>query len=296
MKLAILTTLTAVTTLVPTIAAWGSLGHETVAYVASNFVAAETKHLFQKLLHNETSSYLAGVATWADSFRYTAAGRFSAPFHFIDAEDNPPTSCGVTYSRDCGEKGCVVGAIQNYTSQLLDTTLPAGIQNMAAKFIIHFVGDIHQPLHDEALDIGGNTVLVTFGGVKTNLHHVWDTNMPEKLMGGYSLAYAEKWAEALTTAITTGIYKPVAASWLDSIDLADPVMTSLAWAEEANAFVCTTVLPNGVDAVADQELDGDYYTAAVPVIQLQVARAGYRLARWLDLIAQAVAAKKKPEL
>lgn len=107
----------------PTSYAWGSLGHETVAYIASNFVAADTKSYFQAILHNQTSSYLAGVATWADSFRYTAAGRFSAPFHFIDAEDNPPSSCGVKYSRDCPEQGCVVGAIQNYVRRVLSESV-----------------------------------------------------------------------------------------------------------------------------------------------------------------------------
>lgn len=100
--------------------------------------------------------------------------------------------------------------------------------------------------------------------------------MTEKLIGGYSLAYAEEWAETLTTAIKSGIYKDLAATWLEGVDLADPITTSLAWAEEANAFVCTTVLPDGVDAIDGQELGGDYYQAAVPVIQIQVARAGYR--------------------
>ena len=95
--------------------AWGGLGHETVAYIATNFVAPSTKSFFQEILSNTTNDYLASVATWADSFRYTSAGRFSAPFHFIDAQDSPPGSCGVKYSRDCGVKGCV-GAIQNYVS------------------------------------------------------------------------------------------------------------------------------------------------------------------------------------
>ncbi len=52
----------------------------------------------------------------ADTYRYTAAGEFSAPYHYIDAEDNPPTTCGVVYSRDCGKTGCVVAAINNYVS------------------------------------------------------------------------------------------------------------------------------------------------------------------------------------
>ena len=105
-------------TLLHQVHSWGTLGHTSVAYIASNFVSPDTKIYFQALLKNNTDSYLANVATWADSFRYTAAGKFSAPFHFIDAIDNPPLSCGVKYARDCGEKGCVVAAIQNYVSLL----------------------------------------------------------------------------------------------------------------------------------------------------------------------------------
>jgi hypothetical protein len=98
----------------PSVHSWGGLGHETVAYIATNFVKQDTKVFFQGVLNNRTSDYLAGVATWADSFRYSHDGRFSAPLHFIDAEDDPPNSCSVKYSRDCGETGCVVAAIQNY--------------------------------------------------------------------------------------------------------------------------------------------------------------------------------------
>jgi hypothetical protein len=271
---------------VPNVHAWGALGHETVAYIATNFVDPATETYFQAILNNRTSSYLAGVAIWADSFRYTSAGRFSAPFHFIDAEDSPPSSCGVKYSRDCGKTGCVVGAIQNYTSQLLDTQLDSINRYIAAKFIIHFVGDIHQPLHDENVDRGGNGILVNFTGIPTNLHAIWDTNMPEKLVGGYALADAQGWANTLTAAIKTGAYKSQAASWLDGIDLSDPVTTSLAWAEESNAFVCTTVMPDGISSVQGKELSGDYYESCVPVIQLQIAKAGYRLAAWLNLIAK----------
>lgn len=100
--------------------------------------------------------------------------------------------------------------------------------------------------------------------------------MPEKLIGGYSMADAEQWAATLSTAITSGVYKYQAASWLEGIDLSDPLTTTLAWAEEANAFVCTTVMPDGVSALENQELSGDYYKSCVPVIQLQIAKAGYR--------------------
>jgi S1/P1 Nuclease len=105
--------------LLPSTHAWGGLGHETVAYVASSFLNSKAQIFFQTMLSDTSVDYLANVATWADSFRYTNAGKFSEPFHFIDSKDNPPLSCGVTYKRDCGSKGCVVGAIQNYVCILV---------------------------------------------------------------------------------------------------------------------------------------------------------------------------------
>lgn len=139
-----------------------------------------------------------------------------------------------------------------------------------------FIGDLHQPLHDENLDRGGNEIHVVFDGKPNNLHAVWDTAMPEKLIGGYALADAQKWSLSLTTAIKTGSYKAQAAGWLKGIDFKDPVATSLIWAKEANSYVCTTVMPKGVKALNGTELDGDYYKTAIPVIELQIARAGYR--------------------
>jgi len=112
--------------------------------------------------------------------------------------------------------------------------------------------------------------------VPTNLHAVWDTSIPEKLVGGYALADAQRWATNLSQAILNGTYKAHAASWLLGIDLSDPVSSSMIWAKESNTYVCSTVMPNGAAALNGTELDGDYYTTAVPVVQLQIARAGYR--------------------
>jgi hypothetical protein len=148
--------------------AWGSLGHITVAYIASNFVNDQTTAYFQELLRNDTAHYLAGVATWADSIRYTKWGRFSKNFHFIDAKDDPPTYCGVDFERDCKADGCVVSSLQNYTSQLLDAELWPWRRSQAAKFVIHFVGDIHQPLHAEDVARGGNGIHVNWEGHEFN--------------------------------------------------------------------------------------------------------------------------------
>ncbi|KAK3393190.1 phospholipase C/P1 nuclease domain-containing protein [Podospora didyma] len=271
----------------PPAIAWGGFGHIAVAYVATNFVSNETTAYFQRLLRNDTQDYLAGVATWADSLRYSKYFRFTSPFHYIDAKDDPPRYCGIEYERDCKEVGCVVSALANYTTRLLDADLHISERNIAAKFIIHFVGDIHQPLHTEDVARGGNSIPVTFDGRNFNLHHVWDTSIVEKLVGHVSrhpYAEAERWAGELTQEINSGKFKASSQSWLKDVDLADPKSTALAWAVEANAYVCTTVLPEGPQAIIGQELGSSYYEAAAPVVEAQVARAGYRLAAWLDLI------------
>ncbi|KAK3336844.1 phospholipase C/P1 nuclease domain-containing protein [Cercophora scortea] len=275
----------------PTAWAWGGFGHITVAYVASNFMSNETAHYFQGLFRNDTQDYLAGVATWADSIRYTQWGRFTAPFHYIDAHDDPPSSCEVDYERDCKKEGCIVSAIQNYTSRLLSPASSEQDRAIAAKFIVHFIGDIHQPLHDEDVAKGGNGIIVTFDHVRLNLHHVWDSSIAEKAVGGVRrqpYAEARRWADELTAKINDGKFNVSTASWLEGVDLADPVSSAMVWAREGNAFVCTTVMPQGPAAITGQELGADYFEKAVPVVEIQIAKAGYRLAAWLDLIASSI--------
>ncbi|KAL1851641.1 hypothetical protein Daus18300_012514 [Diaporthe australafricana] len=277
---------------VPEALAWGGFGHITIAYIASNFVQPQTTTYFQNLLRNDTTDYLANVATWADSIRYTKWGHYTGVFHFIDAKDQPPYNCSVDLDRDCKEEGCVVTAIQNYTSQILDPSVPTWLRAQAAKFVVHFVGDIHQPLHDEDVLRGGNGIHVLWEGRELNLHHVWDSSIAEKWVGGIRRKpyhEAQEWANELTSKIKDGDFKAQSKTWLDGVDFANPIKTALGWAREGNAYVCSHVLPEGPSAIVGQELGGDYYEKAAPVIELQVARAGFRLAAWLDLI---VAARK----
>jgi hypothetical protein len=117
MKFCTVLELSPVLLLVPSATAWGTLGHETVAALAETFVRPDTKFFFQSLLNDTEVGYLARVATWADTYRYTSAGRFTKPFHFIDAKDNPPQECGVKFDRDCSDEGCIVRAIANYVCE-----------------------------------------------------------------------------------------------------------------------------------------------------------------------------------
>ncbi|KAF2404751.1 S1/P1 nuclease [Trichodelitschia bisporula] len=269
----------------PTALAWGALGHSTVALIAQALIKPETQTWAQGVLANKNSTYLADVANWADSYRSTSAGAFSSPYHYIDAEDSPPHNCSVDFERDCGPGGCVVAAIANYTTRVQDSTLPSIERDHALRFVVHFVGDIHQPLHCEALEKGGNGIKVTFNGSSTNLHHVWDSNIAEKLIGGFNTTYAAKWMAQLVPALQTGVYAAQTKGWTKGLSVGKAKEAALLWAGEANGEVCTAVMPQGVDAVETGDLAGKYYTGTAPVVQEQIAKAGYRLAAWLDLIA-----------
>jgi hypothetical protein len=248
----------------------------------------------QGVLGDTSTSYLANIASWADQYRSTTAGKWSAPLHFIDAEDNPPTTCDVNYSRDCGSSGCSVSAMANYTQRVADGRLSAANTAEALKFLVHFVGDITQPLHDEAYEVGGNDIKVTFDGYSgDNLHADWDTYMPEKLIGGSTLADAQSWANTLVSDITSGTYKSQAASWIAGDNINDVVTTATRWASDANAFVCSVVMPNGAAALQKGDLYPTYYNSVIGTIELQIAKGGYRLANWLNMVYSANIAKKK---
>lgn len=266
--------------------AWGSLGHSTVALIAQSFLSPQTVNYTQSLLNDTSPTFLANIASWADSYRKEPGGEFSGVLHYIDALDSPPTSCDVDFDRDCPEEGCIVSAIANYTSRVQS---PANVslveRQKALKWIVHFLGDIHQPLHVENLAVGGNLINVTFAGATANLHRIWDSDMPEKLVGGYAMADAVDWAADLLAELKPGgKFGNATAAWLAGTDVSDPIASSMVWARDANARVCDAVVPEGQEGVEGKELQGEYYDAAVPVIQEQITKAGVRLAAWLNLI------------
>lgn len=150
------------------------------------------------------------------------------------------------------------------------------------------MGDITQPLHDEAFAVGGNEVDVVFDGEETNLHAVWDSGMPEMLRGGYGLSDAEAWAWNLTGEIQRGIYAGEAEGWLEGLDIGDAVGSAMVWARDANALVCKVVMPGNASVLETGDLYPGYYEGAIDTVELQIAKAGYRLAAWLDAIVEDV--------
>lgn len=258
----------------------------------SNILHILTTSRAQEVLGNSSSSYLAGVASWADQYRLTSAGKWSSSLHFIDAEDNPPSSCNVDYERDCGSSGCSISAVANYTQRVSDSSLSSENVAEALRFLVHFLGDMTQPLHDEAYEVGGNNIKVTFNGYSDNLHSDWDTYMPEQLVGGDALSDAEGWASSLVKEIESGNYTAQASSWIKGDDISDPIGAATRWASDANALVCTVVMPNGAAALQTGDLYPTYYDSVIDTIELQIAKGGYRLGNWLNMIHSAKIAKR----
>ena len=105
----------------PAAFAWGTVGHATVATIAQSYLTSQAQTYVSGLLGSGVT--MASVASWADDYRYTTAGKFSAPFHYVDAEDNPPSSCSVSVARDCSGS-CILSAIANYVGRTSSTLVP----------------------------------------------------------------------------------------------------------------------------------------------------------------------------
>jgi len=103
--------------LAPSVASWGLLGHRTAALLSTRYLLPETARFIRARLYRDET--IMSASTWADRYAHVPLGRYSAPWHYIDAMDSPPSQCGINYSRDChGEEGCIVAAIVNMVLSL----------------------------------------------------------------------------------------------------------------------------------------------------------------------------------
>ncbi|KAJ3485320.1 hypothetical protein NLI96_g5036 [Meripilus lineatus] len=159
---------------------WGTEGHEIVATIAQMYLHPSALHGACAILSpNSLSSgsippcHLANVATWADEIKTQPHYRFSKQLHFIGAvDDYPPNTCNFPGPKGWNSKLNVVSGVRNTTTILRDHNFSrdsSGRAEEALKFLIHFLGDMHQPLHLSGRQIGGNAVKVTFGGELTSM-------------------------------------------------------------------------------------------------------------------------------
>lgn len=154
--------------------AWGTDGHQVVALIAQSKLTEKARAEVNRLLVLEPGQTLASISTWADEHRNPA----TAAWHYVNF---PRATCHYESERDCPDGKCVVGAIERQIDVLksnADDTTKLG----ALKYVVHFVADVHQPLHaGYADDRGGNQFQLQAFMRGTNLHALWDKEIIKNL-------------------------------------------------------------------------------------------------------------------
>lgn len=241
--------------------AWSAWGHGVVGAVADDALTPEARAEVRRLLDGRP---LAAVGAWADRVRRDRPG--TGPLHYM----NGPVDRVVPRRADFEiAQGNVYTAILGYAERLADTSLPRETRAEALKFLVHFIGDLHQPLHCGFLeDRGGNTVAVIVDGERSNLHRYWDHDV-------LAPAIAEYRPVAFARALDARIRPAERHAWRTSLDPVD-------WILEARAYLFIGLYPASDNRVP--ELDAQYRATWQPVAERQLARAGLRLAATLNAL------------
>jgi len=240
--------------------AWGPEGHRDVAAIAEKNLKPETLAAIKAMFGPYDT--LAAISVWADDIREERPD--TGPWHYIDI---PLSASGLDMNRDCREGNCVVGKIHEFKAVLKNKSADPALRRDALKFLVHFVGDLHQPLHcEDNGDQGGNKVQVIFFGQPMNLHAVWDSGILH-LEKFYGLKLAAELNRRITPAEK--------AVWARG--------TVEDWAMEGHALAVQVAygkLPHG----STPNLGDEYFNAALPVVELQIEKAGIRLAGILNQV------------
>jgi hypothetical protein len=279
------------------VAAWGFEGHRLTGAIAQHFLNDHSRAILNVLLPQYNGN-ITNVTTWADEVKRDPEFNFSANLHFVATQDDAPRNCSYNDDRDCKDRFCIVGAIANYTSQAVcqNGVVPNRYQQeVAIKFLTHFAGDISQPLHVCGREQGGNnkTQLLFDGqrvisGFNTTLHGFWDFTFIQKDLRLNFNDDEGILAQKLINDIRFGKYRAMRDSWISNRNIMElspngNSMTAIDWATDANGISCQIVWDD-FDRDLNQDFGGAYFEKALPVVYLQVAKAGFRMADFINKV------------
>jgi hypothetical protein len=245
--------------------AWGAQGHRLVGDLAADELTPAARQAVATLLAGEKDPTLGGIASWADDVRANdpVLGKKSAPWHYVDIHS---PDCAYVPPTDCPDGNCVVGAIEAQTTILADRRQPLEARRQALKFVVHFIGDAHQPLHsNNREDKGGNVVQLRVpapeGEKGSNLHTLWDSGLIQH--GGLDEAgyHARLRQLPLAVDIPPHALPPQAAAWVENS--------------------CRISARPGLYP-ASPTIDEAYYSSWTPLVDEQLRRAGTHLAQVLN--------------
>lgn len=236
---------------------WGGVGHKTVATIAENHLTQQAKNAIKTLLGDQS---IADIASWADEVRNRPEYKQTGPWHYVDLELGMNHEQFAAAIKAQGADN-VYGAILKCEVELRSPATSIQQKTEALKFLVHFIGDSHQPMHvSRTEDKGGNSIPVVFNGKSSNLHSLWDSGLISREDKTF-----EQMAKDCDTATPAEIKK-----WQS-----DPPMQWLWESYQASTRIYTDVEKNN-------KLDDEYYKANIPVIQQRIEMGGIRLAGVLN--------------
>jgi nuclease S1 len=258
--------------------AWGKTGHRVVAAIADTQLSGLARANVEEILGPGES--LDEAANWPDEMR-SAPGDFwqktATPWHYV-------TLNGILYDHAPPE-GDALEALNHFSAVLRDPNATRADKQLALRFVVHLVGDLHQPLHvGKCCDKGGNDVKVTWFGKPTNLHAVWDS----QLVDDEQLSFTE-----LAAKLERHISNDDVIKWWD-INPRD-------WTSESAEIRDTLYPPPAKPKRAQKvkkgrpllpDLSYAYVYKFTPVMERRLSQGGVRLAAYLNaLFAQPLPAR-----
>jgi len=233
--------------------AWYDKGHRIVGLIAQANLTADARNEIEKILPG--SMTLADAAIWPDHEGRSI--RDFDPLHYVTI---PEGASGYDQGRDCPERNCMVEALRWFSTVIADKNAPIMMRRVALHYVVHLVGDVHQPLHaGRATDQTGINISVSYRGQKTNLHFFWDTDLVEMETGS---------EEEIAKRLTANLTDQDRLKW----QAGDPKQ----WTNESLMLVRSHAYNIGPSV----ELSDDYVEKARPIVRRRLAQAGIRLA-WL---------------
>lgn len=259
--------------------AWGPEGHSIVGEIAEPRLSPQAAQMVQKLLKGRS---LASVASWADDYRDSHPATYN--WHFVDI---PLDADSYDPARDCkadAQKGdCIIAELARLRKDLRCATGEAQVE--ALKFAVHFVGDIHQPLHTVLEKAGGNDINVdvfmrglatcptcTAAHMPGNLHLAWDVTLIDKTVWDWG-AYVDRLEDGWLRDAPDAKAEDPATNHTPITEA-----TFIAWAEDTHK----SARPAWYLRPADDVLDDRYLRDVQPILDRQLGLAGLRLARLLN--------------
>ncbi|MEO8637134.1 MAG: S1/P1 nuclease [Gemmatimonadales bacterium] len=233
---------------------WFALGHRVVARIAEGRLTPHTADAVRQILGGQT---MADASVWADQIR--GQRRSTSALHFVNI---PLEASAYEPAGSCPEGRCIIGAIESDRRILADPASSSIDRAEALRFLIHFIGDLHQPLHvSNNGDHGGNDTQVQFFGRGSNLHQVWDGQLIEQA-GMDEARYLAHLMPQLAT-----------------LDLAEFEQgTVVEWAMEGHR----TAIESAYRLPPRRQLTESYEEMNLPIVDLAVIKAGVRLAKVLN--------------